>query len=124
VVLLFTKVDLFSSEPDFPDVPVGLDANEDVEILRHLVNGTPTFFPAISLGSLAAFNPNNDSDSTTITVRYIVGGNLPIEGNNLVVPPLSVAGVVNPTVIPEPGTLVFVGSGLAALAALRTRRWK
>lgn len=120
VVLLFTKVDLTGG---YPNVPVGLDGNL-IQILDHVVGTTHTYFAAMDLGPLAAFDPNSNADSTTITVRYIVGGNLPISGGNLVMPPLSVTAVVDPTIVPEPGTLLFLVSGLAALAASRTRRWR
>lgn len=102
----------------YPNIPVGIDKNL-FSIVQYTYPGatTPLFFGALSLGSLGA-NGTSD-DSTQIRVRYILAGALPASGANLVTPPFTVAALVN---VPEPSTLVLLGSGLALFAAASRRR--
>jgi hypothetical protein len=60
-------------------------------------------------------------DFRDVTVRYIVAGNLPINGDLLVMPPFGLSALTRYTV-PEPGTLLLVGGGAALLAVARRRR--
>jgi len=102
----------------YPNIPVGIDRNL-FSIVKYTSPGakSPLFFGGLSLGSLA---PNGSpGDSTQVRVRYIVAGALPLNGANLVMPPFSVAALIN---VPEPGTLVLVGSGVVLLGATRRRR--
>jgi hypothetical protein len=106
LLLLFTGVDY----SNYGLVPVGLDG-DSIDIVRHTANGTEYFYGAIPLGPLA---PNQE---VTVTVRYIVAGRLKQVGNQLVMPPLLVRGVV----VPEPGTALLLTLGLVSLSALRRR---
>jgi hypothetical protein len=102
----------------YPNIPVGIDRNL-YSIVKYTSPGatSPLFFAALSLGSLAP--DGSPGDSTQVHVRYIVAGALPQIGANLVMPPFSVAALIN---VPEPGTLVLVGSGVVLLGATRRRR--
>jgi len=102
----------------YPNIPVGIDKNL-FSIVKYTYPGakSPLFFGALSLGSLA---PNGSAgDAEQVRVRYIVAGALPQNGVNLVMPPFSAAALIN---VPEPGTLVLVGSGVVLLRATRRRR--
>jgi hypothetical protein len=102
----------------YPNIPVGIDRNL-ISVVQYTYPGatTPLYFAALSLGSLA---PNGSpGDSTQILVPYIVAGALPQSGANLVMPPFSVAALIN---VPEPGTLLLVGGGVVLLAATHRRR--
>ena len=102
----------------YPNIPVGIDKNL-FSIVQYTYPGAkaPLFFGALSLGSLTGFG--TAGDSTQIRVRYIVAGALPQNGDNLVMPVFTVAALVN---VPEPSTLILLGSGLALCAALGRRR--
>jgi len=102
----------------YPDIQVGIDKNL-FSIVQYTYPGakTPLFFGALSLGSLSGFGTAHDS--TQIRVRYIVAGALPLNGANLVMPPFTVAALIN---VPEPSPLVLLGSGLALFAAAGRRR--
>jgi hypothetical protein len=119
--LVFESVDLAPTAllpGGYPNIPVGIDRNLfSVVKYTHPGANTPLFFGALSLGSLAA--NGSAGDSTQIRVRYIVAGALPESGANLVMPPFTVAGLIN---VPEPSTLLLVGSGAVLLAAAGRRR--
>jgi|GEM_PF-3127538 len=121
--LVFESVDLAPTTlmpGGYPDIPVGMDKSlSSFSIVQYTYPGakTPLFFGALPLGSLAA--NGTAGDSTQIRVRYIVAGALPQNGANLVMPPFSVVGLIN---VPEPSTLVLLGSGLALFAGVGRRR--
>ena len=118
--LVFESVDLAPTTllpGGYPNIPVGIDKNL-FSIVKYTYSPSPgteasLFFGALPLGSLGA------GDSTQIRVRYIVAGALPANGANLVMPPLTVAALIN---VPEPSTLVLLGSCLALFAAAGRRR--
>lgn len=111
VLLLFTAVNLAPfpgaiATGGYPDLPVSLDGNL-VKIVKYTAGGMDYFFGAVDLGRLAP------GESRDFLVRYVVrGGPMPIVGNDIVIPPLKMMGVL----VPEPGTLVLLLSGLAGLA--------
>jgi len=108
----------------YPDIPVGIDGKL-FKIVKYCPSATQIaqcddpkaqpvyYFGALSLGSLGA------EASTQIRVRYIVAGDLPSNGANLVMPPFAIAGLIN---VPEPGTLLLLAGGLALFAAAGRRR--
>lgn len=100
--LFFTRVVTTA----YPDLPVALDGNL-VEVLRYqdLTSGQSYLFAMLRIGPLA------QGQIANFSVRYIVGGDMPFSGNQQVMPPLGVYGLV-----PEPGTVLLLASGLLALA--------
>lgn len=113
-LLLFTNVDLAGSlvPGGYPDLTIALDGNL-LQIVRHDAAGGPYFFGAVTLGPLVA------GGSVDVPIRYILMGPLPIVGNTLVLPSLSLLGI---TVIPEPRAAALLGIGLAGLGVLRRSR--
>jgi hypothetical protein len=121
--LVFESVDLGPTAllpGGYPNIPIGVD-RDLFSIVQYTYQSSPgkettLFFGAVSLGSLGAHG--SQDDSTQIRVRYFIAGALPANGNNLVMPPFSVAGLAN---VPEPGTFLLVGGGVMLLAAGRRR---
>jgi hypothetical protein len=95
--------------------PVALDGNL-IEILEYSHDGVDYAFGAVRLGDLAA------EGTTTLSVRYIVGGALAKKQRRLLLPPLGVSAVTGFEIVPEPATAAALGLGLLALAAARRRR--
>ncbi len=116
-ILVFTKIQLGATAlvpGGYPDIPVGIDDNLMI-VVKHNSSQGEMFFGGIALGTL---EPGASQD---VRVRYIVAGNLPINGDLLVMPPFGLAALTAYTV-PEPGTLLLVGGGAALLAVARRRR--
>lgn len=117
VLLLFTSVNLAPfpgaiATGGYPDLPVGLDGHL-LKIVKYTFMDVDYFFGAVDLGRLAP------GESRDFLVRYIVsGGPMPIVGNNVVMPPLKLLGVV----VPEPGTFALLLSGLAGIALVGRKR--
>jgi len=117
--LVFEAVDLGPTAllpRGYPDILVGMDQNlSGFKIVKYtdLETESSFFFGALPLGTLGA------KGSTQIRVRYIVAGALPQNGANLVMPPFTIAGLIN---VPEPGTLVLLAGGLVLFAAAGRRR--
>jgi hypothetical protein len=111
VLLLFTEVNLLPypgaiAPNGYPDLEVGLDGNL-LDIVKFTANGMDYFFGAVDLGMLAP------GESREFRVRYIVSsGAMPIVSNQVVMPPLKLVAQV----VPEPGTLALLLSGLAGIA--------
>jgi hypothetical protein len=95
--------------------PVALDGNL-VEILEYSHDGVDYTFGAVRLGDLA------EGDSTTVTVRYLVGKSLARKRSRLLLPPLGVSAVTGWSLVPEPATAAALGLGLLVLGAARRRR--
>jgi len=99
----------------YPDIPVAIDDNLMLVVKHNTASQGAFYFAGLALGTLAP------GASVEKTVRYIVAGNLPINGALLVMPPFGLAALTSYT-IPEPGTLLLVASGAALLAVARRRR--
>jgi hypothetical protein len=116
LLLLFTNVNLDdfpgSLVPGgYPDILVGLD-DQFFVINKHVAGAESFFYGALLLGPLLP------GESTVKRVRYVVADALPLSNGDLVMPPLSVLGVV-----PEPTTLLLLAAGLVGAAAIRRRGW-
>ncbi len=107
--LLFTSVDFSGG---YPNVLMALDQNK-YEVASVGAGTDEAFYGALALGNLAP------GATTQVTVRYIVAGNLPDDGTDLITPPLGVAGLTN---VPEPTALVLVSVGLGAMSLVQRRR--
>lgn len=110
VLLLFTRT---IALPNYPSIDVALDDNI-VSVLEYTsADGTVRTYGAMFLGDLAP------GASAEIRVRYIVAGPLPLINGECLLPALGVAGLQKGQYVPEPGTLLLLGCGLAALCAGR-----
>lgn len=117
VLLLFTSVNLAPfpgaiAQNGYPDLPVALDGHL-LKTVKYTFGGVDYFFGAVDLGRLAP------GESRDFLVRYVVsGGPMPIVNHHVVMPPLRLLGVV----VPEPGTLGLLATGLAGIALVGRRR--
>ena len=117
-ILVFTKIQLGATAlvaGGYPDIPVAIDDNLMLVVKHDTESQGAFYFAGLALGIL---EPGASRD---VTVRYIVAGNLPINGALLAMPPFGLATLTSYT-IPEPGTLLLVTSGTVLLAVARRRR--
>jgi hypothetical protein len=100
----------------YPNVPVALDDGL-VDVLKYTNGGQTYLFGAIPLGPMAP------GASKSVTIRYIVGGPLPLVEGKYHLPQLGVSGVLDAHFVPEPSTALLVAAGLVAgVAACRRAR--
>lgn len=110
-LLVFLDVDPDDTFALLP--PTGLDADL-LELLSYSFGGDDFVFGVAVLPDLA------QGESAEITVRYVIGGPLPI-GLNPPLPPLGVAALNSYEVVPEPSTALLLGLGLGVLGICRRR---
>lgn len=110
VLLLFTRT---IALPDYPALDVALDDGIFSVMEYRSTDGTVRHYGALALGDLA---PGAWAE---ILVRYIVAGPLPLVDGEYLLPALGVAGIDRAHYVPEPGTLLLLGCGLAAICAGR-----
>lgn len=96
----------------YPAVEVALDDNL-FRVLQYTTASSTRFYGAIVLGDLA---PNA---TATFTMRYIVAGNIPLDGDEFVLPQLGAAALEGMYFVPEPTTAVLLAFGLLSIAARR-----
>jgi hypothetical protein len=110
VLLLFTRT---RATPGYPALEVALD-DRLVSVMEYTSgDGTVRWYGAMSLGDLAP------GASAEIRVRYVVAGPLPLMNGEFLLPSLGIAGIDGPHYVPEPGTLLLLACGVAALCAGR-----
>lgn len=110
VLLLFTKTRAIAG---YPPVDAALDDFLVDTIEYTSLDGTIRWYGAMLLGDLAP------GASTQILVRYVVADAVPIIGGEYMLPSLGVAALDKPNYVPEPGTLVLLACGVAALGGAR-----
>jgi len=112
-LLVFTSVDPLGLYPA-PLPPTGLESSFH-ELLTYASGGQEYLYPVLALPDLAP------GASAEIVFRYVVAGPLAESGGEDLLPPLGVAVLAQPLVVPEPGTFGLLATGLGVLALARRR---
>lgn len=122
--LLFTHTDPYNvgaTSINYPDESVGVRIDRDLGwvIIKARSGGIDYYYPALLLDRAAA-NPQNGNiaagGQVGATIHYVVSQSLILAGGNYRLPEYQLGFA---QVIPEPGTAVLFGFGLALLAAGR-----
>jgi hypothetical protein len=113
-LLVFLGASVGSRDPDIDRV--GLEVDLLDAILKY-EGGTPDplLYGVLQLPTL------QPGEFVERTIRYVIADAMRVQGGNAVVPPYTVAVLNDPTVIPEPTTLLLASVACASLLA--ARRW-
>jgi hypothetical protein len=96
----------------YPAVDVAVD-DHLFGVLEYTTAISTRFYGAVPLGDL---DPN---ETASFTMRYIVAGNIPLDGDEFVLPQLGAAALEGQHWVPEPTTALLLAFGLVSIAARR-----